>query len=83
MLYGISGQPWIEATDENGEAIPPPWLPRRSNWVMAICLPVWVGIVYGVAHLWTTYIDAFCARLTQRLENHVFEKVEKCPGPLV
>ncbi|PGH11832.1 hypothetical protein AJ79_04629 [Helicocarpus griseus UAMH5409] len=77
MIYGISGQPWDVERTEEGEIIIPEWLPRGGPAVFAVSIPVWFGIVYFVAHLWTTYVDAFCARLTQRLENHVFEQEEK------
>ncbi|KAM5476561.1 hypothetical protein McanCB56680_007728 [Microsporum canis] len=74
MIYGtITGEPWVVTKNEKGEDVLPPWLPRASPGVFAICIPVWLVIVYTVAHLWTTYVDSFCARLTQRLENLTFE----------
>lgn len=82
MIYGISGQPWEPTKNKDGEVVPPPWLPRRGPAVFAIAIPIWICIVYFVAHLWTTYVDAFCARLTHRLEAHVFEPDEKQHGGL-
>lgn len=80
MLYGISGQPWEgpEAmTDDQRE-----WLPLRPPWVVAISIPVWIGLVYLLAALWTTYVDSFCASLTQKLEKSIFVEDEKAPLPL-
>jgi hypothetical protein len=80
MLYGISGQPWEggEASTDDDRA----WLPLRPPWVVAICIPVWIGLVYAVAAAWTAYVDAFCASLTQELERAVFEEDEKGALPL-
>lgn len=78
MLYSnITGEPWVVTKNENGEDVNPPWFPRGGPGVFAICIPIWIALVYVVAHLWTTYVDSFCARLTMRLENHVFEAEEK------
>ncbi|KAI1940451.1 hypothetical protein LOZ66_002045 [Ophidiomyces ophidiicola] len=77
MIYGVSGQPWEEWTNDNGEIEHSPYLPRGSTLTFAISLPMWFVLVYIVAHYWTVYVDSFCARLTQRIENHVFEPTEK------
>lgn len=77
MLYGISGQPWEgpeAATDDKRD-----WLPIRPPWVVAVSIPVWIGMVYLLAALWTAYVDRFCASLTQRLERAVFVDEEKTP----
>ncbi|KXG49858.1 Acyltransferase 3 [Penicillium griseofulvum] len=81
MLYGISGQPWVgpeAATDDQRD-----WLPIRPPWVVAISIPVWIGLVYLVAALWTAYVDTFCASMTQKLEKAVFAEDEKLPLPAV
>lgn len=82
MLYGITGKPWEETTDADGNIVPPPYLPLRPPWVVAISMPVWIVIVYICASLWTRYVDPFCARLTQKLENLMFEDSEKPQPPL-
>ncbi len=83
MLYGISGQPWVETKNEAGETVPPPWLPQRGPVVTFVSIGIWTGLVYLVAHLWTTYVDSYAARLTQSLESYVFEEDEKSSGPPV
>ncbi|CAG8010277.1 unnamed protein product [Penicillium nalgiovense] len=86
MLYGITGQPWQEIPvdangnpimDENGQPMHPKWIPIRPPWVVAISIPVWIGMVYLVASLWTAYVDPFCAWMTQKLEKSMFEKDEQ------
>ncbi|OJJ48491.1 hypothetical protein ASPZODRAFT_14626 [Penicilliopsis zonata CBS 506.65] len=82
MLYGITGQPWEEVTDAEGTIVPPPYIPIRPAWVVFTCIPVWIVIVYICATLWTGYVDPFCASLTQKLENLVFEEDLKSQPPL-
>ncbi|KAJ5099609.1 hypothetical protein N7532_006610 [Penicillium argentinense] len=80
MLYGISGQPWEggeAATEDDRE-----WLHLRPPWVVSICIPIWIGIVYACAAVWTAYVDTFCASMTQKLERAVFEEDEKAALPL-
>ncbi|OQE19597.1 hypothetical protein PENSTE_c015G09293 [Penicillium steckii] len=80
MLYGISGQPWEggeAGTDDERD-----WIPLRPPWVVGICIPIWIGIVYACAAAWTAYVDTFCASMTQKLERAVFEEDEKAPLPL-
>jgi len=77
MLYGITAQPWDPIFDENGEFAVEPWIPIRGPVVVGISIPVWIGIVYVCASLWTRYVDTFCARITQRLEGWMFVEDEK------
>ncbi|KAJ5591618.1 uncharacterized protein N7459_001987 [Penicillium hispanicum] len=86
MLYGITGQPWegqpVDGNgqpllDENGEPLHPHWIPLRAPWVVAISIPAWIALVYLCASLWTSYVDPFCARMTQKIENRVFQQEEK------
>lgn len=83
MLCGISGQPWEggKASTDDDQA----WLPLWSPCVVAVCIPVWIGLVYVVAAVWMAYVDAFCASLTQKLERVVFVDDEKgnLPFPAV
>lgn len=77
MLYGITAQPWEESVDENGNSVLPPWIPIRAPWAVGISIPVWIVIVYVCASLWTRYVDTFCARITQKLEEWMFVDDEK------
>jgi len=86
MLYGITGQPWdgdiVDGNgqpilDENGEPLHPHWIPIRPPWVVGISIPAWIVLVYICAALWTSYVDPFCAKMTQKLEKLMFEEDEK------
>lgn len=77
MIYGVSAQPWEEWENEKGEREHSAWLHRGSMGKFVVSIPIWFMLVYTVAHYWTTYVDTFCARLTQKLENAVFEQSEK------
>lgn len=73
MLYGITGQPWHPTVNDAGETVLPPWLHRRAHGVAFLAiLAIWFPILYYSAHLWTTYVDSWCATLTKRLEDRVF-----------
>lgn len=77
MVWGPSGQPWVETRNDKGEVIPPAWLQCGGRLTLAIAIPIWVMIVYAAAYLWTTYVDSLCARITQRLEPIAFEEIGK------
>ena len=81
MLYGITGQPFDttmttfvnEETGESWEVPIGPWLPRRAHGVLFwIIIGIWLAIVYFCAQMWTDYVDAWCGRITKKLEEHVF-----------
>ncbi|KAL4935817.1 hypothetical protein BDV06DRAFT_228466 [Aspergillus oleicola] len=79
MLYGITGQPFDpnnlqknkEGKDERV------WIPIRLPWVVAISIRALIVLVYFCATMWTKYVDPFCAKLTQKMENRMFIQEEK------
>ncbi|KAK2749881.1 hypothetical protein FQN57_005297 [Myotisia sp. PD_48] len=78
MLHGsITGEPWVVTKNEKGEFVNPPFFPAGSRLRFTICIPIWIGLVYIVAHLWTNHVDTFCARLTQKIENRFFESEDE------
>ena len=80
LFYGFSGQPWWERKNpDTGEMEHAPYLQRRPAPWMALSLAVWFPMVYGLAHLWMTYVDAWCGRVTQRLEDRMFEGEKTVP----
>ncbi|KAF2458426.1 acyltransferase [Lineolata rhizophorae] len=81
MVYGtISGEPFPMKKDDEGNDVPVAWLKRASFGVMTFWILVWLLIVYACAHAWTKYVDAWCARVTQKLENRMFESEESEKG---
>ncbi|KAF2470970.1 uncharacterized protein BDR25DRAFT_224716 [Lindgomyces ingoldianus] len=79
MVYGWSGEPWVVDKNEEGEPVYH-WLPRAGPLVFMVSLPLWFTIVYSCAHLWTTFVDGFCAKLTAFLERYMFESEDKKNG---
>lgn len=75
MLYGIMYIPDMIKEDGTIEAAPYVKMGGQLRWYFWV--PVWFVIQYWLANLWTTYVDSFCARVTQNLEKHVFEEEEK------
>ena len=76
FIYGFSSAPFSVEQREGEEPIYH-WLPRSQNWfVWTIAVPLWFAMLYVVAHFWTTYVDAWCARPTRVLEATMFENEE-------
>lgn len=58
-----------------------PLLTLGSPVKLFIVLPLYVAMTYGSAHLWTTYVDSFCARISERIVNFIKEdRDEKSTG---
>ena len=70
FVYGIGD---LRVKAENGEEVAQ-WVERSRSWgVWIVAVPVWFGVVYVVAHGWTTYVDGWCARVTKSLEEVMFK----------
>lgn len=76
MVYGFSTDAYHVTQNEKGEDIHH-WLPRAGHGTFAIAIPIWFVMVYGCAHLWTTYVDPACARWTAKLEKLTFEQEDE------
>jgi peptidoglycan/LPS O-acetylase OafA/YrhL len=72
MLYGFHTPDDI--VNEDGSRAPGPNMKVCGRLRWYFWLPIWFVLLYAVANLWTKYVDPLCARLTQRLEDYVFEK---------
>ena len=79
MLYGITGKPFDPTPvntlhhDDGTEEIQPEWLHRKAHGLLFfLVIGVWLCVVYLCAQIWTTHVDAWCGRVTKRLEDHVF-----------
>lgn len=77
MVYGFSlpEQPEDVQDPDTGEW----WTPDRPRLEfpgagrLFMVLPIYWFMVYGAAWLWTTYVDAWCARVTEKLVGAVKE----------
>jgi peptidoglycan/LPS O-acetylase OafA/YrhL len=78
MYYGISLPPNV--TNDKGESVPGPALSISGRVRFWFWLPIWFAITYTAAHFWTKYVDPWCAKLTQRLENYCFEETQAQPA---
>ncbi|PVH94737.1 hypothetical protein DM02DRAFT_181151 [Periconia macrospinosa] len=83
LVYGLTPAAYYIENADTEEPIQH-WIPRSQNWfVWVVELPIWFGLLYIVAHLWTTYVDSWCAKATRTLEEAMFvkEEDEKTPRP--
>ena len=71
VLFGASIRP-DQGKDEEGNQLPPGWLPIANRWVVVMALPLFYVFLYRVANLWAQYIDPFCGRVTNWFEELVF-----------
>ncbi|ROV88664.1 hypothetical protein VPNG_10305 [Cytospora leucostoma] len=44
-------------------------------------LPVYFALVYGAGYLWIEYVDAWCARFTERICRNIKEEEDEKSGP--
>ncbi|KAK8139022.1 hypothetical protein PG984_002402 [Apiospora sp. TS-2023a] len=70
MVYGTRLP--ADVQNENGD-----WVPGQLKFPGAhkllIWLPLWVPLNYFVANLWTSYVDPWCARVTEQIISYVKE----------
>ena len=68
MLYGVRMPE--DTTNAKGEVVRGV-LHYPGHPFLALCMLVWIPMVYGVAVLWTRYVDPWAARVTEQLINRV------------
>lgn len=81
FFYGPIPPPYDQEFDEAGEPLPGPEMHLLPWQFRIVMLPLWYCIVYYCAHLWTKYVDSYCAKITKKFEDYVFEESEKLPVP--
>lgn len=75
MVYGIYVPPDI--TNEAGELLHGK-LMFPGGLRLLLTLPFWIPLNYGAAMLWTTYVDPYCANLTEKIVKYaMLERDEK------
>ncbi|KAL8940103.1 MAG: hypothetical protein Q9211_002435 [Gyalolechia sp. 1 TL-2023] len=82
VLFGSSVRP-PQGNDQNGNQLPPGWLPLANPWIVTFAIPLFYAFVYRVAGLWAQYVDPWCTNVTQRFENMVFREDAKVDKPLL
>lgn len=75
MLYGVHTR--SEQLDASGTPMPT-MLMYPGDLTLLAWLVVWLPMMFGLAHLWTTNVDPWCDRMTNKLVDHVkLEAAEK------
>ncbi|KAI9743254.1 MAG: hypothetical protein M1818_003100 [Claussenomyces sp. TS43310] len=74
MMYGGSVPPDVQ--NDEGQWVHGPPLELKSTVREIFCVPIWFVMLYGVAHLWTTYVDPMCARWTAAIERYAVGQEE-------
>ena len=69
MLFGWRKPVVYYSQDVNGDLIDS-WQRRSfpNGWVFCIVLPVFLLILLWASHLWTTWVEPWCACMTRRIE---------------
>lgn len=79
MVYGVTVNP--EIVNEIGEVVPGPLKPWPGNTRFLIVVGPWCVILYGIAVLWTKYVDAWCDQVVWRLQKRVGLGSPSLAGP--
>ena len=82
VLFGGGVRP-DQGKNEQGQPLPPGWLPLANRWICFLTFPLFYCFLYKVALLWSQYIDPWCGRVTQWFEDAVFQDDMKSEKPLL
>ncbi|KAI0123570.1 acyltransferase family-domain-containing protein [Xylariales sp. AK1849] len=80
MVYGTRLP--ADIINDNGEAVPGQ-LHFPGGYRLLMWLPIWIPLNYGVALMWTTYVDPWCAQITEQVVGHVKESFDEKEGILL
>ncbi|KAI1865704.1 hypothetical protein JX265_008027 [Neoarthrinium moseri] len=77
MVYGTHLP--ADVVNDKGETVPGQ-LHFPGGYKLLIWLPFWIPLNYGVAMLWTTYVDPWCAQLTEQVVSYVKDSPDEKEG---
>ena len=80
MLFGFTTQP--DTLDGEGKPVHH-YTPFPGMTYLYGCLVFWIPFNYAMAHLWTTYVDPWCANVSQRMVNFVLRDTAEKPQALL
>ena len=83
MLYAPSSRPPSPGKDNDGNDLPPEWVPPVSRWLCFILVPLWYVMIYKIAQAWVAYVDPWCSRVTNWLEDKAFREEGKAEKTLL
>jgi peptidoglycan/LPS O-acetylase OafA/YrhL len=76
LIYGWSTDGFSVEKVENGDDIKH-FIPRGGRMAFVVGIPIFFIVEYTIAHFWTTYVDAWCAKATKWLEDTMFESEDE------
>ncbi|KAI4146033.1 MAG: hypothetical protein LQ341_002193 [Variospora aurantia] len=82
VLFGASVRPQ-QGKDQDGNQLPPGWLPIANNWVVVFAIPLFYVFLYRVAGLWAQWVDPWCMNVAKVFEETVFRDDAKVDKPLL
>ena len=77
MLFGLSTRPPSPGVDEHGNPLPQPWVPITSQWGKFFVIPLWYVMLYKIATYWVAFVEPFCGRVTNWIEERIFRDDSK------
>jgi peptidoglycan/LPS O-acetylase OafA/YrhL len=83
MLFGLSTRPPSPGVNEQGNPLPQPWVPMTSKWVAILCIPLFYYVLYRIANLWVKYVEPWCGKVTDWIEQRVFREESRAEKQLL
>ncbi|MCJ1308806.1 hypothetical protein MMC25_002461 [Agyrium rufum] len=83
MLYGVKSRPNSPGKNAEGHDIPRPWIPHVNNAAVFILVPLFYVLLYRIAAYWQVYVDPWCGRATNWLEEMMYRDDAKAEKPLL
>lgn len=78
IVYGMNTDAWRPAgQNQDGSQRPEQFLVSKGRGHVQVAIIVFTALTYTAAWAWMKYVDQACARVTQWLENLVFDEQEK------
>ncbi|KAJ4028943.1 hypothetical protein NW761_014272 [Fusarium oxysporum] len=78
MVYGTTLPPNLQFQQPEGAS---PKLEYAGNTWLLFCLPAWLGILYGLAEIWTRYVDTAAEWFTSQFVAYI--RQEEIKGSLL
>ena len=70
LLYGLREPIWLYSKDNAGN-VDEAWeaLPNPHGWMYPVCFAVTFALLLFLSHIFTEYVEQFCAFVTRKLEE--------------
>ena len=72
LLYGTSKNPPPKV--EDGKTVFGGWKPLPNKWLPILMIPLFLVLLYKLAHWWTIYIEPMCDKATKWIEQKFFRE---------